>query len=80
MSNSVFMSNGRTTISASCSHAFKEWLRDYARRQGKTVSDAIIDELVRVKQFDDFEQATHQDAAAADWEAMAILSQTGKED
>lgn len=67
----------KTTIHVRCAVVWKERVAAFAKAQGKTVSDVIIDEVSEAMKFHDFEKTTSE--AQSDWETLAELTREGKQ-
>jgi hypothetical protein len=71
-------SGGRTSIHIRCSPAFKLRVQEWAKRQNKIVSDAVIDELKEALKFEEVYRDGKAVQAADDWQSMVMLTSEGK--
>lgn len=56
-----------------CSPAFKEWLKDFAKRKKMSISEAVIEELTLTRKFDNFQRNVEIRIAPEDpeWEMVS---------
>ncbi len=73
---SDYTSLGRTNIHVRCSASFKAKVAAFAARQGKPVSDVMIEAMADRLKFDNFTQLTDRTAAEDDWQMQVELARS----
>jgi len=69
-------SGSRTVVHVTCSKEWRDRLKAFAKAQGKSMNDVVIDEVSEAMKFHDFDRDTA--AARSDWETIAQETAEGR--